>query len=356
MSTYIGFNLNSNRQIEHFQTIENRYGINSDGGKFLFGQAELALKGSYIPKEEVYLIPYQGAVQPGNIERFIKDMTHNGGLSCATHFPLRDIAFVYENTSPYGIHNVDSIQRMLQKAKDNPLLKKQLNAYRAFHQEKEKDIYNRVITAINTNQGVLMFNDTGRGIQCAQKYLQHIGDNFFSPVYRDADKLQIYYFSTSNISLIKEASKCSNMFEHGLKKIYLPQKAHFLDSNMIANYTPAVECSMAPSLECYNQLAEKLNLGKSQKNYNIGVLDRICKTGQIGNLEKDSRFNHQNSFVSLDERIRLSYVGKQDGTLLKNALERTIKDTAKRILQTDYAVRGYEPPKQEKKKSRSITM
>ena len=63
MSTYIGFNLNSNRQIEHFQTIENRYGINSDGGKFLFGQAELALKGSYIPKEEVYLIPYQGAVQ-----------------------------------------------------------------------------------------------------------------------------------------------------------------------------------------------------------------------------------------------------------------------------------------------------
>ena len=108
MSTYIGFNLNSNRQIEHFQTIENRYGINSDGGKFLFGQAELALKGSYIPKEEVYLIPYQGAVQPGNIERFIKDMTHNGGLSCATHFPLRDIAFVYENTSPYGIHNVDS--------------------------------------------------------------------------------------------------------------------------------------------------------------------------------------------------------------------------------------------------------
>ena len=240
MSTYIGFNLNSNRQIEHFQTIENRYGINSDGGKFLFGQAELALKGSYIPKEEVYLIPYQGAVQPGNIERFIKDMTHNGGLSCATHFPLRDIAFVYENTSPYGIHNVDSIQRMLQKAKDNPLLKKQLNAYRAFHQEKEKDIYNRVITAINTNQGVLMFNDTGRGIQCAQKYLQHIGDNFFSPVYRDADKLQIYYFSTSNINLIKEASKCSNMFEHGLKKIYLPQKAHFLDSNMIANYTPAV--------------------------------------------------------------------------------------------------------------------
>ena len=201
-----------------------------------------------------------------------------------------------------------------------------------------------------------MFNDTGRGIQYAQKYLQHIGDNFFSPVYKDAEKLQMYYFSTSNINLIKEASKCPNMFEHSPKKIFLPRKAHFLDSTMIANYTPAMECSMVPSLECYNQLVEKLNLDKSQKNYNIGILDRICKTGQIGNLEDDSRFNHKNSFVSLDERIRMSYVGRQDDTLLKNALERTIKDTAKRILQTDYTVRGYEPPKQEKKKSRGITM
>ena len=41
MSTYIGFNLNSNRQIEHFQTIENRYGINSDGGKFRAGRTGL---------------------------------------------------------------------------------------------------------------------------------------------------------------------------------------------------------------------------------------------------------------------------------------------------------------------------
>ena len=31
MSTYIGFNLNSNRQIEHFQTMVNRSGTNSGG-------------------------------------------------------------------------------------------------------------------------------------------------------------------------------------------------------------------------------------------------------------------------------------------------------------------------------------
>ena len=127
MSTYIGFNLNSNRQIEHFQTIENRYGINSDGGKFLFGQAELALKGSYIPKEEVYLIPYQGAVQPGNIERFIKDMTHNGGLSLCNSFPIAGyrLSFTRIHLLMASIMWIAS-RECFKKAKDNPLLKKQL--------------------------------------------------------------------------------------------------------------------------------------------------------------------------------------------------------------------------------------
>lgn len=131
---------------------------------------------------------YEGTTQPKDIERFIKEAIRDGALLYTTHFPLRDIAFVHENISSYSNHGIDGIQKILQKAKDDPQLKRQLNAYRTFHQEKEKDIYNRVITAINTSQGVLMFNDTGRGIQYAQKYLQHIGDNFFSPVYKDADK------------------------------------------------------------------------------------------------------------------------------------------------------------------------
>lgn len=351
MSTYIGFNLNGNRQIEHFQAIEKYYGPNSDCGKFFFKQAELALKGSYIPKEEVYCMPYEGPFQAGDIERFIKDAIRDGALAYQTHFPLRDIAFVYERTSSSDSRRIDDIQKMLQKTKDNPQLKRQLNAYRAFHREKEKETYNRVITAIGTNQGVLLFNDTGRGIQYAQKYLQHIGDNFFSPAYKDADKLQMHYFSTSNENLVKEAQKCSDQFEHGPNKVFIPTKARFLDSSIAANYPPATEYSMAPTLECYDQLVKSLNLQGNGKNHNIGILDRICRTGKIGNLEDDYKFNHQNSFTSLDERIRQSYVGRQDGTLLKDSLERTIKDTAKRILQTEYSVRGYEAPQQAAKKT-----
>lgn len=351
-TTYIGFNLNSNKQIEHFQPIGGQYGVDSAGGAFFFEQAEQALKGSYIPKEEVYCMAYQGSMQEDDIERYIKEMVRIGEVSNETHFPLRDIAFVHENASPYGRRCIDYIRESLQEAKDDPRLKSRLNAYRTFHQEKEKDTCNRVITAIGTNQGILLFNDSGRGLQYAQKYLQHVGDNFFSPVYRDADKLRIYYFSTSNAGLVKEAQKCPDMFRHGPQKIFLPRKTRFLDPNIMANYIPAAEYDMSPTLECYDRLVDNLNLCSDGKNYNIGMLDRICKTGQIGNIKNDIRFKHGNSFVFLDERIQKSYVGKQDGTLLKNSLESTIKDTAKRILQTDYDVRGYEPQKAERQRTK----
>ena len=38
MSTYIGFNLNSNRQIEHFQTIENRLASIQMAANFFSGR------------------------------------------------------------------------------------------------------------------------------------------------------------------------------------------------------------------------------------------------------------------------------------------------------------------------------
>lgn len=352
MSTYIGFSVNSNRQIEHFERIEKGYSLSSSIGEFFVRQAKQALEGAYVPKEDVYCMPCEDASNNKCIERFIKDTVRNGRLPYVEHFqfPLRDIAFVYEKMSGYENHRIENIQRNLQKIKADPKQKRELNAYRSFHQAKEKDLYNRVITAVGTSQGILLFNDTARGIQYAQKYLQHVGDNFFSPVYKDADKLQIYYFSTSNVALIKEAQKCSNMFEHNPYKTFIPSKTHFLDPNIMANYPPKAEYSMNPTLECYNDLVDRLNLRTHSLNYNIGMLDRIYKTGKIGNLKDDIRFKHKNSFASLDERIQKSYVGRQDDTLLRNSLQRTVRDTAKRILQTQYEARGYESPKQEKKK------
>lgn len=358
MSTHIGFNLNANRQIEHFQKIKNEYSLSPEitAGRFFFQQAELALKGAYVPKEEIYIMAYDGPSDSPDIERYIRNMIRNGSLSGESlfHFSLRDVAFVYEKISPYSSHSVGNLWQTLQKASDDPRMKKQLNAYRMFHQEREKDLYNRVINAISTGQGVLLFNDASRGIQYAQKYLQHIADNFFSPVYRDTDKLRIHYFSTSNVNLIKEAQKCSGMFEKDTGKKFLPAKARFLVSGIIANYPPSVECDMAPTLECYKLLTDKLNLKSNTQNYNIGMLDRICRSGKTEGLEDDHRFDHRNSFLSIDERIQKSYVGRQDGTLLKNSLERTIRDTARRILETQYEVRGYAPSVQEKKKSRSV--
>lgn len=90
--------------------------------------------------------------------------------------------------------------------------------------------------------------------------------------------------------------------------------------------------------------------------HNIGVLDQIYKTGVLKNLDQDSSFIHLNSFQSLHNQIWQSYLIMQDNTLLKDSLIRAVKDTAKRILQNDYQVRGYELPVPEIKRTKKNSL
>lgn len=344
---FIGFNLDRNKQIESYKLLENPHTAPYDPGDFFLGEGKEALNGSFVPEEEVYCIPYPEKNKPENAERFIKDMITEKRLAEAVHFPLRDLAFVYENKPILARRSI--IEKML----NNPLLRKQLDAYREYHQEREQDIYNKVITAVKTNQGLLLFDDTARGLRCAEKYLEYICDNFFSPMYKDADKLQVYYFSTSNICLIKEAQKAPKMFSLGPETEFIPQKANFLSSEITANYTPAVECSMAPNLDCYREITRALQVRESSQNKNIGWLDQICKTGNITDMRNNEDFAHINSFVGLYEKNLRFRLGNQDNTLLTDKLEAAIKDTAKRILQNKYVVRGYELPKQKPDQKRN---
>ena len=59
---------------------------------------------------------------------------------------------------------------------------------------------------------MLLFDDTGRGLERAESYLQYNADNFFSPIHRNTDKLGVYYFSTDNARLVEKARECGRMF------------------------------------------------------------------------------------------------------------------------------------------------
>lgn len=305
---YIGFSLDADKQIKSYQMLENHYTAQYDPGNFFFEQARNALKGAYVPKEEVYCIAYSGKYGDVDARRFIKEMIRDKTLSKAVHLPLRDIAFVYENNPYSHFSSFHIIEDMLKRAQYDTGLKRRLNAYRQYHQNKESDIDSKVITGVKTHQGILLFDDTQRGLQCAEKYLKYVCDNYFSPIYKDADKLQVYYFSTTNVNLVRKAQKCTQMFTLDEKRTFLPQKADFLDSNIVTGYKPNIDCDMYPDLSGYKEILRTLNMKENMSCHNIGILDRFCKTGEIEHLDQDDRFNHLKSFQSLHDQMCNSYL------------------------------------------------
>ena len=147
------------------------------------------------------------------MESLVRDIIDRGAWPSDDHQRLRDIGFVHETADSYRrTDSRDFIVGELERTLHNGRAGRLLEAYHDFHRSREKDTGNRVLTAIQTGQGVLLFDDTGRGLERAESYLQYNADNFFSPIHRNTDKLGVYYFSTDNARLVEKARECGSMF------------------------------------------------------------------------------------------------------------------------------------------------
>ena len=83
----------------------------------------------------------------------------------------------------------------------------------------------------------------------------------------------------------------------------------------------------------------------------IARLDEIYKNG-IDISKPGYGFIHENSFEKILERLTYSYLKNPEHSPLSEALQKTAKDVAGRILQIEYNVRGYEPSNPEKKEAK----
>lgn len=200
-----------------------------------------------------------------------------------------------------------------------------------------------MLTAIQTGQGVLLFDDTGRGLERAESYLQYNADNFFSPIHRNTDKLGVYYFSTDNARLVEKARECGRMFAPDDRCSFIPARAEFLRADILRGCKPAVECDMSPDLARYREILKTFKLMENETPFNIGILDRLCRTGDLDEIPENRNFRHSCSFSSLRSQMSHSFLSSQADTLLGNSMRQAVSDTARRILQNEYDVRGYSP-------------
>ena len=203
---YIGFILNGRNELEYCRILSSDVNdLDRRFGEFCFSQVRGQLKGAYLPEERIYCI--EAAGEDGNrVESLVRDIIDRGAWPSDDYQRLRDIGFVHETADSYRrTDSRDFIVGELERTLHNGRAGRLLEAYHDFHRSREKATGNRVLTAIQTGQGVLLFDDTGRGLERVESYLQYNADNFFSPIHRNTDKLGVYYFSTDNARLVEKA-------------------------------------------------------------------------------------------------------------------------------------------------------
>lgn len=341
---YIGFILNGRNNLEYCRMLSSDANdLDRRFGEFCFSQVRKQLKGAYLPEERIYCIEAADG-DKNRVESLVRDIIDRGAWPSDDHQRLRDIGFVHETADSYRrTDSRDFIVGELERTLHNGRAGRLLEAYHDFHRSREKDTGNRVLTAIQTGQGVLLFDDTGRGLERAESYLQYNADNFFSPIHRNTDKLGVYYFSTDNARLVEKARECGRMFAPDDRCSFIPARAEFLRADILRGCKPAVECDMSPDLARYREMLKTFKLMENETPFNIGILDRLCRTGDLDEMPENRNFRHSCSFSSLRSQMSHSFLSSQADTLLGNSMRQAVSDTARRILQNEYDVRGYSP-------------
>lgn len=322
-------------------------------GIYMREQARIALEGTYVPQEMIYYKPYEVHPQNDKADNFLNYLVTHNLTESLPKIPLRLLTYAYESC-PGQIKVLSDMDSFMEEMRHSPDKQKRFNEYERYHGEKEKDIHNRTIIAIENNNGVLLFCDSGRGFQYKNNYLQYMADNYFSPEYKNLEFVKMYYFSTSNKELVELSQQCASMFSADTGHLFIPQKAGYLSDRITDKISPADECSMEPDREGYQNFIGKFQLDKSFKNTNIAILVDIARHGIVNLNEKDlPEFKHKSSFEGILYQFR-SHAISPVHQFLREKLEDAARDIARRILQNEYNVRGYEHPEHHEQKAKQV--
>lgn len=149
-------------------------------GDYLLRQAELALGGAYVPNESVYCLAGAERTDDG-LPELLDDYIREGNIRDLPSIDLRSLTFIHETTGGGLPEGMWAILEKTEQLLDSPDNRKILEAYHAYHEKRENALPERTLSAVRTDKGVLLFDDSGRGLQCLEGYLRYHADRYFSP-------------------------------------------------------------------------------------------------------------------------------------------------------------------------------
>lgn len=312
-------------------------------GDYLKEQVELALGGSYIPKETIYWLTDEKN-NKADISSLLNEVIYNDELQDLPSFSLRGLCAlrILEDGLPRQMIDTVCLQ---ERMCNDPDKVKFIEAFIQLHSKKADNLSERTVAAVEKEGGVLLFDDSGRGIQCMKRYLQYVADNYFLPEPEGTNSLGIYYFSTTNERIVKDSRQCPVMFTPQKPHDFIPQEGLYYPNYLLKDYSPHIQCSMSPDKSGYENFLDQFNLEKNKVMTDIACLEDIRKNG-IDLSKCPDEFIHQSSFEEIRRKLADSYRQSPEHSRLCESLQKAAKDTAEPILRTEYKL-----PKPEKKET-----
>ena len=211
---------------------------------------------------------------------------------------------------------------------------------------------NRVY-AVATEEGVMLFSNTPKGMKARNSYLQHLADGFFN-VTKVPETLRIYEMDLPTKQVAELADNCIDKLSKAdlrstdgqLRKSvvsFTPDK--FADRSVLDGGVCKEKFDLRPDFHNFDRLTKEFGLGISPQNYDVAALLYISENGYAGLVAADKvhPFSYEYEFKELAEKLGDSLKARMNAPLSAHdfgyaALQKEAKEMAADLLQSEFHI------------------
>ena len=211
---------------------------------------------------------------------------------------------------------------------------------------------NRVY-AVATEEGVMLFSDTPKGMKARNSYLQHLADGFFN-VAKVPETLRIYEMDLPTKRVAELTDNCiEKLSKADLRSTdaqlrrsvvsFAPDK--FADRSVLDGGVCRAKFDLRPDFHNFDRLTREFGLGISPRNYDVAALLYISENGYAGIVAADKvhPFSYEYEFRELAEKLEDSMKARMNAPLSAHdfgyaALQKEAREMAADLLQSEFHI------------------
>lgn len=209
------------------------------------------------------------------------------------------------------------------------------------------------VYAVATDEGVLFFSDSEKGMKARNSYLQHLADVFFN-FSKGTETLKLYEIETPSRQVVELADNCidklvkSDLRSTGTqlrKSEFSFSQEKMAGKEMLEGAVCTDKYDLRPDYNNFDRLTKDFYLGISPRNYDVASLLYISENGYAGHVAADyfHPFSYEYEFRDLAEKLSDSIKARQSAPMSSHdfgygALQTEAKVMARDILQSEFHI------------------